>query len=248
MDEQTQETTNELPPRDQRDFVVAEDLAPAPQRPEWLPEKFKTPEDLSKAYSELSSKLGAKEEDLRNKFMEEMRAEAFKDRPESAGDYQLPDFIDAESSVDNDLLQWWSEHSFESGLGQAEFERGLQMYYDAISKDQPDYDAEIKKLGDNANARIEAATLFANQFFPEEHLSSIERLAETADGLMALEFIMEKMRTPSVNSPSTSASRITEESLREMMQDERYWHPARRNQDFIKEVNSGFQKLYNGRA
>jgi hypothetical protein len=31
-----------------------------------------------------------------------------------------------------------------------------------------------------------------------------------------------------------------------MMQDERYWHPARRNDDFIKEVNDGFQKLYNG--
>ena len=27
-------------------------------RPEWLPEKFKTPEDMSKAYSELEKKLG----------------------------------------------------------------------------------------------------------------------------------------------------------------------------------------------
>jgi hypothetical protein len=32
-------------------------------RPQWLPEKFKSPEDLVKAYAELESKLGGKKED-----------------------------------------------------------------------------------------------------------------------------------------------------------------------------------------
>lgn len=32
-------------------------------RPEWLPEKFKSPEDMAKAYGELEKKLGAKPED-----------------------------------------------------------------------------------------------------------------------------------------------------------------------------------------
>ena len=50
----------------ERDFVVAEDAAPA--RPEWLPEKYNSGEDLAKAYKELESKLGTKEEDLRAKF------------------------------------------------------------------------------------------------------------------------------------------------------------------------------------
>lgn len=35
---------------------------PAAERPAWLPEKFKTPEDLSKAYASLESKLGGKQE------------------------------------------------------------------------------------------------------------------------------------------------------------------------------------------
>lgn len=30
-----------------------------PERPEWLPEKFKTPEDMAKAYSDLEKKLGS---------------------------------------------------------------------------------------------------------------------------------------------------------------------------------------------
>lgn len=46
-----------------------------PQRPEWLPEKFKSPEDLAKAYAELEGKLssGAKPED---KTPDEKKAEA----------------------------------------------------------------------------------------------------------------------------------------------------------------------------
>lgn len=36
---------------------------PAEDRPEWLPEKFKTPEEMAKAYSELESKLGQPKKD-----------------------------------------------------------------------------------------------------------------------------------------------------------------------------------------
>lgn len=238
-----------LPPAEERDFVVAEDLEqPKDERPEWLPEKYKTGEDLAKAYKELESKLGTKEEDFRAKFMEEIQAEAFKDRPETAGDYQLPDFVDQEQAVDNELLRWWSEHSFENGYSQDEFQKGLEMYMQASMADVPDPDVELQKLGDNANARVEAAALFANQFFTEEHMPAIERLTETADGLQALEFIMEKMKSPSVNVDSNPVGQITEEGLRAMMEDERYWHPARRNNDYIKEVNDGFQKLYSGRS
>lgn len=238
-----------LPPAEERDFVVAEDLEqPSNERPEWLPEKYKTGEDLAKAYKELESKLGTKEEDFRAKFMEEIQTEAFKDRPETAGDYQLPDFVNEEQAVDNELLRWWSEHSFENGYSQDEFQKGLEMYMQASMADVPDPDVELQKLGDNANARVEAAALFANQFFTEEHIPAIERLTETADGLQALEFIMEKMKSPSVNVDSNPVGQITEEGLRAMMEDERYWHPARRNNDYIKEVNDGFQKLYSGRS
>src|SRR6056300_1544635 len=103
QDVQTEAPVQEgLPPAEERDFVVAEDLQPKDERPEWLPEKYKTGEDLAKAYKELESKLGTKEEDLRAKFMEEIQSEAFKDRPESAGDYQLPDFVDDEAAIDNE--------------------------------------------------------------------------------------------------------------------------------------------------
>ena len=233
---------SDLPPAEERDFVVAEDLQQE-ARPEWLPEKYNSGEDLAKAYKELESKLGSREEDLRNKFIEELNQEAYADRPDSAGDYQLPEFIDDEAAVDSEVLKWWADHSFESGLSQSEFEEGLSKVFEVINANQPDFDAELEKLGDNANARIEAASLFSQNFFPSEHMPAIERLTETADGLIALEFIMDQFKSPSVNTSSNPVDQITEDSLRAMMQDERYWNPARRDMGYVRQVDEGFQKL-----
>jgi len=244
MNEQVTETPAQeegLPPAEERDFVLAEDVQP--ERPEWLPEKYKSGEDLAKAYKELESKLGTREEEFREKFIEELNAEAYKDRPESSGDYQLPDFVDEGEAIDSDLVKWWAELSYENGFSQDEFAKGIEMVISSMNADVPDVEAEMGKLGDNANARIEAAALFSNKFFPEEHMPSIERLTETADGLMALEFIMDQVKGASVNGESTPVDQITEESLRSMMQDERYWNPARRDMDYVKQVDDGWQKF-----
>lgn len=221
-----------------------QEVAPVSDRPEWLPEKYKSGEDLAKAYKELESKLGSKEEDLRSKIMEELQAEAFKDRPASAGEYQLPDIVDEESGVDSKLLQWWSEHSFENGYSQEEFQQGIQMYMEAIGQSGPDLEAEVKKLGENANQRIQAVSLFANKFFPSEVMPALERLCETSEGIVALEHIMDSMKDVSVAESANSASGISEQSLREMMKDERYWKNGSQDRDYIRQVDEGFRKIY----
>lgn len=235
--------SNEAPAaEEQRDFVVAEDSQP--ERPEWLPEKYSSGEDLAKAYKELESKLGGKEEDIRNKLLEEIQTEAFSDRPDSSGDYQLPDIVDDDLAVDNELLQWWSEHSFENGYGQEEFQKGIEMYAEAINGAQPDIEAESAKLGDNANDRIQAASMFANKFFPKDALPAIERMCESHEGIIALEAVMEAMKDGSFAGAAQPTSGVTEQSLREMMQDERYFNPAKRDPHFVKQVEDGFQQLY----
>ncbi|MGB1921787.1 MAG: hypothetical protein ACPHM2_01060, partial [Alcanivorax sp.] len=40
--------------------------APVAERPEWLPEKFNTPEDLASSYQSLEQKLGAGQEEPRH--------------------------------------------------------------------------------------------------------------------------------------------------------------------------------------
>lgn len=216
------------------------------ERPEWLPEKFKSAEDLATAYSSLEGKLGQKEDEYRDSFLKEMEEQAYANRPVSAGDYELPEGIDQELASDNELLEWWSKTSFENGYSQEEFSEGINMYINAINADVPDYDQELSRLGDNANARTEAVSLFANQFFPEEQLGAIERMCETADGVMALETIMNAMKQTGPSVDGTPAGVLNEKALQQMMNDPRYHDPARRDENFVKQVESGFQKLYGG--
>jgi hypothetical protein len=234
---------NEAPAaEEQRDFVVAEDSQP--ERPEWLPEKYSSGEDLAKAYKELESKLGTKEEDIRSKLLEEIQTEAFGDRPDSAGDYQLPDIVDNDLAVDNELLQWWSEHSFENGYGQEEFQKGIEMYAQAVNGSQPDLEAEASKLGDNANDRIQAASMFANKFFPEQSLPAIERMCESHEGILALEAIMEATKDGSFSDGTQPTGQTTQAELDQMMQDPRYWD--KNDTAYVKQVEEGFKRLYGG--
>lgn len=242
----SEEAAMETAQADGRDFVTEADIeqSSAPERPEWLPEKYSSGEDLAKAYKELESKLGTKEEDIRSKLLEEIQTEAFSDRPESAGDYQLPDIVDDDLAVDNELLQWWSEHSFENGYGQEEFQKGIEMYAQAVNGSQPDLESEAKKLGDNANDRIQAASMFANKFFPEKALPAIERMCESHEGILALEAIMEATKDGSFSGGSQPTGQITQTELDEMMNDPRYWD--KNDAAYVRQVEEGYKRLYGG--
>lgn len=224
--------------------TIEEQSASPTDRPEWLPEKYQSGEDLAKAYKALESKLGSKEEDMRSAIMEELQKEAYGDRPESAGDYQLPDTVDPDSAVDNELMSWWSEHSFENGYSQDEFQKGIEMYMQASQQSMPDLDAESKRLGDDASTRVESASAFANKFFPQEVLPAIERMCESAEGIMALEVIMDQMKDGSFSDTTSPTNAINADSLQSMMQDDRYHNQVKRDPAFVKQVEEGFKKLY----
>jgi len=232
---------------DEADNVeVAEPVAEAPveERPEWLPEKFKTPEDLVSSYSHLESKLGKSDEDLRASIKDELHQEQWQDRPATVGDYQLPESLNEEEAVDNDLLNWWAQFSYDNGYGQEKFEAGIQKYAEAVNAGMPNLEEEHKNLGDNADARIEAVRLWADQFFDEAQYEAVERLGQSAAGIEALERIMSKINAPSVQGDVVASSHLSEDDLRGMMNDERYWKQGSRDQAFIKHVNDGFAKLY----
>ena len=103
------------------------------ERPAWLPEKFKSAEDMANSYSQLEGKLSQKEDDIKSQVMKDLEAEAYKDRPEKKGDYVLPEGIDDELAKSNELLEWWAEQSYENGYSQDEFAEGIEMYKKAMN-------------------------------------------------------------------------------------------------------------------
>lgn len=204
--------------------------------------KYKSAEDLESAYKSLESKIGEKEDSIRERLKEEMSAPK-EGVPATSGEYELPDFIDEAEAVESDALKSWADHCLENGYNQEEFQKGIELYMQSMPE-EPNLEEEAKHLGDNAQDRINAASLFANKFFPEDAMSAVERMCEGADGIIALEAIMAAMKEPSMNVETGTADSISEESLNEMMRDERYWNPRVRDDNYVKQVQSGFKKLY----
>jgi len=228
------------------DNVAPEGVAPdadaagveTSDRPEWLPEKFKTPEDLVTSYSALEGKLGKGEEELKKTLAEEFEASKYENRPESAGDYTLPE--GTEELADDPNIDWWSKLAWDKGMSQEEFEQGLSQFIG----EGPDLEAEAAKLGDNAEARIEAVALWAKKTVPEDLSDEIIRLGETAEGIQLLEFVMGEMQGQAVSSEETATTGLSKGELESMMKDPRYWNNVQRDAEFVKQVDEGFAKLY----
>lgn len=223
---------------------VAVEATEAPARPEWLPEKFNTPEDLASSYSQLESKLGTSQDEMRQQLIAEFEQTAIEGRPNTAGDYVVPEGLDENLVNDNELFQWWANHAFENAYSQDEFEQGINMYAQALNANQPDLDAEKAALGENADARIEAVDLWSQKFFPEEYQDAILGLGASANGIEALEYLMSQMSGSSMAGNTGAIQPLNEGDLQSMMRDERYWNPAKRDNAYVQKVQEGFSKLY----
>ena len=213
-------------------------------RPEWLPEKFKSPEDMAASYSALESKLGQGEEAIRAEVKQEMETAKYAERPETSGGYEVPEGLDEGLVNDNDLFKWWADHSHEQGFGQEKFNEGVQKYMEFYNSMQPDLDAERMQLGENADARIEAVQLWANKFFPDDVSDAVLQLGASAKGIEALEHIMRNTSQSQMSSDGQPAQSLGEDELRSMMQDPRYWNPTKRYPSYVRKVEEGFSKVY----
>jgi hypothetical protein len=224
--------------------AVAVEEAPVSERPEWLPEKFNTPEDMAASYASLESKLGQGQNEIRAQIERELEVSALEGRPETAGDYELPEQINEAEAVDNEMLAWWAEHSFENGYSQEEFADGIAKYAAYMESQEPNLEAERQALGENADARIEAVDLWASKNVPEEFADQIELLGQSAKGIKMLEHLMSQSQQTSPQGQFVAPQATNENQLKTMMQDPRYWNPAQRDPNYVKQVQEGFSKLY----
>ena len=132
MSEETQVATESAEPIEETQGSLLQTQEVSVERPEWLPEKFKSPEDLATAYNSLQTKLGSSKEEAVKEYQDTLDKEAFANRPATVGDYAIPEALGTENIADNKLLNWWADHAFSSGFSQEEFESGINLYMDCL--------------------------------------------------------------------------------------------------------------------
>ena len=140
-------------------------------RPEWLPEKFKSPEDMSKAYSELEKKLGqSPEEGTEESEQVEEKAEDQEEQSEenTSEAYQAVAEASKEFFENDGKL---SEETYNT-LEKAGLPRDLVDSYAAGQQAlQQSEEGQIKSV---AQGNYEAMAEWANENLPQEEVEAFD--------------------------------------------------------------------------
>jgi len=178
-DNQQQQESNisHLDPAEQPEQQQATEEAP--ERPEWLPEKFKQPEDLANAYSELQKKFS-------------------QGKHKAPDEYDVSVFNDANIPEDDELFNTYRDWAKDNGISQDAFEqlagKFIEMAGAEAQEAEISYQEEYKKLGNNADAVIKSMTDWASSLvrkgvWGQDDFEEFKIMGGTAQGLRALQKI-----------------------------------------------------------
>tara|TARA_Y100000401_G_scaffold111078_1_gene108949 strand:- start:6684 stop:7472 length:789 start_codon:yes stop_codon:yes gene_type:complete len=248
----TEEVAQEQPAEEE----VSRETSEVMERPEIIPEKFWNNEtgeinleDMAKSYAHLERFASGKKDEMREAVMSEIEAEARESLPESAEAYTLPKLVEGvtEEMVENNpLTGWWRNKCHEMGLDQELFEDGINQYVDFMQSSVPDIDAEMEKLGENANDRLNAVNSWAQSFFPPEEFETIvSTLGTSAQGIAVLERIQDSMKSSMGRSESVAQPEreLSIADVKQMMNDKRYYDSRHRDADYVRKVDEAWARL-----
>ena len=191
------------------------------------------------SYGELEAKLGGK--------VEALKAELYKDRPESADKYALPaiEGVDLDELGRHPLVEWWRKQAFESGIPQEVFAKGVEQYVTTNAPQEIPEEQLKASLGENFKQRIAAVDAWASKEAKnQEEMDILKQAATSPAGIQLLERFTGLGGTQTMEHAPTQNRSLGLDELRAMQQDPKYWDPVQRDPAFIKQVEAGYEKLY----
>jgi hypothetical protein len=151
-------------------------------RPDFLPEKFKTVADMAKAQRELEKRLG-----------------------QAPNEY---DFSKGESWIEPDYepFQAMAEFAKQNHVPQSVMDKMLETVGLYLDEFKPDMAEEKAKLGENATERLQLLNNWAKSNLTEKAFQVLSSTMRTADAIEALEEIRDKMLNNNTMIPSNTSS------------------------------------------
>lgn len=207
--------TTEEPQIEETDEVVdtpekpeSEATEDDPDRPDWLPEKFKTPEDLVKAYNEMGKKIREKNE------------------PPEEYDIKMPDNIEGELTEDD--ISVFKDVGLNNEQAQKLTDYLYETVVPALSEAKVNLEKDRLALEWNTNAdsqefaqQLAQVKAYAQQNLPD---NVVNELAKTASGIQTLSRMMESGESAARVNGTNSTPRPDKATLQDLMNDERYWN------------------------
>lgn len=189
-------------------------------RPEWLPEKFKSVSDMAKSYESLEKKFG-----------------------EAPNEY---DFSKAENWLDPDFegLDDLRDFAKSKRVPQDVLDKVFETVGSWLGSFQIDRNAEREALGDNAKERIEVLNNWASSNLSEEAYHALTGSLVTADSIKALEEVRKLMidngsTVPSGNDSATSNGPSLDDIENEMTNN---WDKYKSDPSYRREIQAKLER------
>jgi hypothetical protein len=216
---------------------------------EQIPEKFLDENGelntsaLVKSYCELEKKMGSmvsvpnenSDESIKQKFNHAIGV------PDSKDEYPKNSLFDDESV---------REKFHEIGLTSAQVEKIYALAEEFLQptlknlfelQNQTNAINELKKFfGDDEkmNNAMREINTFGERFLPKD---AFDELCSTPQGIQGIYKMMQSME-PKVFTDKNATENLTDEALRDMMRDPKYWRDH--DEEYIRKIENGFKKLY----
>lgn len=163
-------------------------------RPEWLPEKFKSAADISKSYSELEKRLGT-------------TAKA----PEQY-DFSKGDWIDSE----NASIKEFVDFAKEKNVPQEVMDKMMESMGSYIDSFDVSYEAVKAELGPDAEERLQLLDNWSRATFGEEVANELSNGMITASQIKAVEAMRLKMLDENTMVPTDKDSASSVETVEDI--------------------------------
>ena len=214
-----------------------------------IPEKFLNEDgtlntdSLLKSYSELEKKIGTmvsvptSESDnaTRERFNRAIGV------PDDTSQYPYDDMFDDESV---------KEKFREIGLNCNQVEQIYKIANEYLSpvlselfsiQNESNAIAELKNFfgsDEKMDAALHAINDFGNKFLPHD---AFESLCATPQGIQGIYKMMQSIE-PHIETNISESENLTDDDLRRMMRDPKYWRDA--DPEYVRKIENGFKKLY----
>jgi len=173
---------SEIEPEEETNTESEELSQEQSDRPEWLPEKFKSPEDMSKAYSELEKKLGQSPEE----GTEEL--EQVEEKAEDEEEQTEEDTSEASQVLEKASEEFWSNNGEMSeetynALEKAGYPKHIvDSYAEGMAALAEKQQGELNSL---TQGNYESMVEWANENLAQEELNSIQATIVGSDMSMS---------------------------------------------------------------
>lgn len=214
-----------------------------------IPEKFLNKDGtlntaaLLKSYSELEKKIGTmvsvpnadSDADTRAKFNRAIGV------PNDSSEYPTNELFDDESL---------REKFFEIGLTSSQVEQIYRIAEEFLTpvlselfdvQNETNAISELKNFfGDEQKMcdALNAINSFGEKYLPRD---AFETLCATPQGIRSIYAMMQTME-PSIETNDSPQKNLTDDELRRMMRDPKYWRDM--DPEYVRKIENGFKKLY----